>query len=47
MQDLLTNENYSDHTMMAAMKMSQDQMEEVLERDSEMKLQQTLSMSEI
>jgi hypothetical protein len=49
-KDLLTNENYADQTMrerIASMKLSQDQMQEVMDRDNEMKLQQTLSMSEI
>jgi hypothetical protein len=49
-KDLLTNENYADQTMrerIAAMKLSQDHMQEVMDRDNEMKLQQTLSMSEI
>ena len=50
MKDLLTNENYADQTMrerIASMKLSQDQMQEVMDRDNEMKLQQILSMSEI
>ena len=49
-KDLLTNETYADQTMrerVAAMKMSHDQMQEMIERENEMKLQQTLSMSEI
>ena len=42
MKDLLTNENYADQTMrerIASMKLSQDQMQEVMDRDNEMKLQ--------
>ena len=40
-KDLLTNENYADQTMrerIASMKLSQDQMQEVMDRDNEMKL---------